>query len=490
MPTAEPLATGLFLLALGLLVGLSAAFSHASGRLGVPIALLFLGIGMLAGSEGIGGLAFDDYGLAFRAGTAALVLIIFDGGLNTPLSSLRAVVWPATALATAGVAATAGLAAVGARLLGFSWPISLLLGAVVSSTDAAAVFGTLRQGGIQIRRRVSQVLEMESGMNDPMAVILTIGLTEALTSERPSALRLLWLVVVQMVVGAAAGVAFGYLGRLALARVRLAAAGLYPVVTLAIACLTFGATTVLQGSGFLAVYVAALLIGNGPMPYQAGIRRVHDSVAWLSQVVMFLLLGLLVFPSQLRAVALPGLGLGLLLAFVARPVAVALCLAPFRFAPREVLYVGWVGLRGAVPIILATFPVLARAPGAEMIFNVVFFLVVVNTLVPGATVRRATRWLGLEAKAQPAPDATLEILSHRPVEGEILSFFIEPASAVAGTAIKDLPLPPHSSVLLVVRGHRLVPARGGTVLTPGDHVHVFCDPADKAFVQLLFGREE
>jgi cell volume regulation protein A len=489
VPTAEPLATGVMLLTFGLLVGLSAAFSHASGRLGVPIALLFLGIGILAGSEGIGGVPFEDYGLAFRAGTAALVLILFDGGLNTPLSSLRAVVWPAAALATAGVAVTAALAAVAAWLLGFPWQASLLLGAVVSSTDAAAVFSVLRHAGIHLRRRVGLVLEMESGMNDPMAVILTIGLTEALVGGDRSPLRLLWLVVLQMAVGGAVGLAFGWLGRRALPRLHLAAAGLYPVVTLAIAFSAFGAAAILGGSGFLAVYVAAVAIGNAAMPYQAGVRRVHDSIAWLSQVGMFLLLGLLVFPSQLRSVALPGLGLGLVLALLARPVAVALCLAPFRFAPREVLYVGWVGLRGAVPVILATFPVLARAPGAERIFNVVFFVVVVNALVPGATVRWATRWLGLEAKADPIPDATLEIFSHRPVEGEILSFFVEPASAVAGTALKDLPMPPRSSVLLVVRGQHLVPARGGTVLAPGDHVHVFCDPADKPFVLLLFGRE-
>lgn len=485
----EPLATGVALLTLGLLVGLSAAFSHASGRLGVPIALLFMGIGVLAGSEGLGGVVFTDYGLAFRAGTAALVVILFDGGLNTPISSLRAVVWPAVTLATLGVAGTAAATAGAAWLLGFGVEVSLLLGAVVSSTDAAAVFSVLRHAGIRLRRRVSLVLEMESGMNDPMAVILTIGLTEALAGSATSARNLLTLVLVQMVVGGAVGLAFGWAGRRLLPRLHLSAAGLYPVITLALAFTAYGAATVAEGSGFLAVYLAAVAVGNGNIPYQAGVRRVHDSLAWLAQVGMFLMLGLLVFPSQLREVALPGLLLGLLIAFVARPLAVVLCLAPFRFAPREVAYVGWVGLRGAVPVILATFPVLARAPGAERIFNVVFFVVLVNALVPGATVRAATRWLGLEAKAEPEPDATLEIFSHRPVEGEILSFFVEPASAVAGIAIRDLPMPPHSSVLLVVRGHHLVPARGGTVLTPGDHVHVFCDPGDKAFVLLLFGRE-
>jgi cell volume regulation protein A len=294
---------------------------------------------------------------------------------------------------------------------------------------------------------------------------------------------------VELSVGLLCGAAFGHAGRWLLPRLRLTAAGLYPVFTLALAFATFGATTVLHGSGFLAVYLAALLVGSAPMPYQAGVRRVHDSIAWLAQVAMFLLMGLMVLPSQLARVAVPGLGIALLLALVARPLAVALCLLPFRVAPREGAFISWAGLRGAAPIVLATFPVLARAPGAEQLFQLVFFVVAVNALVPGATLGWATRWFDLESRATPPPESSLEIMSQLPVDGEILSFSVEEASAVAHTALRDLPFPPEASILLLVRGHRLVPARGGTVIEPGDHVHVFCRPEDEPFVMLLFGRE-
>jgi len=487
--TAEPLTTSIVLLVIGLLVGLAAAFSRASGRLGLPIALLFLAVGVLAGPEGIGRISFGDYGLAYRAGTAALVLILFDGGLQTPIASVRAVIRPAAALATLGVLVTAALAAAAARLLGVPWAEALLLGAVVSSTDAAAVFSVMRGARVRVRRRVALVLETEAGLNDPMAVILTLGLTQLLTGRRATVAGMVGLMVVQMAVGLLAGLAAGYGARLLLPRLRLAASGLYPVFTLALAFAVFGATSVLQGSGFLAVYVAAVIIGNGAMPYQAGVKRVHDSIAWLSQVGMFLLLGLLVLPSRLATVALPGLGIALLLAVVARPVAVAVALAPFRFRPRELAFISWAGLRGASPVILATFPVLAQAPGAEHIFQIVFFVVAVNALVPGATLRAAVRALGLTSRADPPPEATLEIMSHLAMDGEILSFFVEPESAVAGSALKDLPFPEGASILLLVRGHRLVPARGNTVVEPGDHVHVFCHSEDRPFVLLLFGRE-
>ncbi len=489
MITSEPLTTGVVLLVVGLLVALSTAFSRASSRFGLPVVLLFLGVGVLAGTEGLGRISFGDYPLAFRAGTAALVLILFDGGLNTPIASIRAVVRPAAALATLGVLVTAALAAAAARLLGLPWPEALLLGAVVSPTDAAAVFSVLRGARVKVRRRVALVLETEAGFNDPMAVVLMLGLTQLLTGQRSSVAAMVGLMAVQLTVGLAIGLGAGAAGRALLPRLRLAASGLYPVFTMALAFTTYGAATVLQGSGFLAVYVAALILGNGALPYQAGVRRVHDSIAWLAQVGMFVLLGLLVLPSRLWAVARPGLGIALLLALVARPVAVALSLAPFRFRAREQAFIAWAGLRGASPIVLATFPVLAHAPGAERIFQIVFFVVAVNALVPGATLRAAVQALGLASRADPPPPATLEIMSRLPVDGEILSFFIEPESAVSGTALRDLPFPEGASILLLVRGHRLVPARGGTVIEPGDHVHVFCRPPDKPFVLLLFGRE-
>jgi cell volume regulation protein A len=491
MPPLEPHGTALLLTALGLLLGLSALLSRTAGRLGVPVALIFLAIGIAAGSEGFGGIPFEDYGFAFRLGTTALVLILFDGGLNTPLSAVREGLKPALALATFGVAGTAGVVALFAHLLfALPWMHALLLGAVVSSTDAAAVFSVLRSSGIHLKRRVGVTLELESGLNDPMAVILTLALTEALVSGEPLTWVLLLHVAQQLAVGAACGVALGLGGRTLLDRVRLPAAGLYTVLTLGVALLAFGLPTLLEGSGFLAVYVAAVVLGNGRLPYRAGLTRIHDALAWLSQVAMFLVLGLLVFPSRVAQVAGLGLGLGLLLAVVARPLVVALCLLPFGFKPRETAYIGWVGLRGAVPIILATFPVLARAPGAQTVFDAVFFLVVVNAFVPGATVKHVTRWLGLEANAPPPPHAVLEISSAQALEGEVLSFHVAAASAVVGSPLSELPLPPGATVMLVVRGRTLVAPRGDTVFQTDDHAYVICAKEDRPLVQLLFGELE
>jgi cell volume regulation protein A len=397
-PHAEPHATAAILVVLGLLLGISALFSRASSRVGVPVFLAFLGLGMLAGSEGIGGIFFEDYGLAFRLGTMALALILFDGGFNTPAASLWRGLAPAGALATAGVAGTTALVAAGAHLLGFPWPQAFLLGAVVSSTDAAAVFSVLRGSGLQLKERVGTTLELESGLNDPMAVILTTSLAGSLADGRPVGAGLLLEVAVQLVVGAAFGIAAGFAGRALLRWSRLPAGGLYPVLSLAVACLAFGLPTLLEGSGFLAVYLAAVVLGNGRIPHREELGHFHDAAAWCAQVGMFLMLGLLVFPSHLPAVAGEGLALALLLAFVARPLVVVLCLLPFRFPLREALFVGWVGLRGAVPIILATFPVLRGIEGAERLFDVVFFVVVVGALVPGGTVAWMGRRLGLMAK--------------------------------------------------------------------------------------------
>jgi cell volume regulation protein A len=486
----EPLPTAIALLVMGVLLGVSAVASRTSGRLGVPFVLLFLLVGVLAGSEGLGRIPFEDYRLTFRVGTVALVLILFDGGLNTALSSIRRALAPAAVLATLGVAGTAVVTAVGARALGIPWTGALLLGAIVSSTDAAAVFSMLRGSGMKIRPRLADLLEIESGVNDPTAVILTLAVTDAIAhGERPGA-AVAVEAVLQLVVGIGAGLAVGYGGRWLLARVRLAASGLYPVLSLAIAFFAFGAPTLAWGSGFVAVYVAAVVIGNAPLPYLAGLRRVHDAMAWFSQVAMFLLLGLLAFPSRLAGVAGQGLALGLFLAFVARPVVVAACLAPFRLPRRELVFVSWVGLRGAVPIMLATFPVFAGVEGAQHVFDVVFFVVVVSSLVQGTTVRWLARKLELEVGGPPPPRALLEIMSTQQLSGEVMSFYVEPASAVAGSTISDLPIPEGSAVMLVVRGRDLVAARGRTVLQPGDHVYVFTPPEEKAFVSLMFGRQE
>jgi cell volume regulation protein A len=445
--------------------------------------LVFLLVGVLAGSEGIERLAFEDYGLSFRIGTIALVLILFDGGLNTSAAALKRYAAPAGILATVGVIGTAALTGVAAHLLGFSWRSAMLLGAIVSSTDAAAVFAVLRGSGIQLKRRVGITLEAESGVNDPVAVFLTTTLIEphpAIGLE----------ILAQFGVGLLVGIAAGYGGRALLRKIQLPASGLYPVLTLSLACLAFGAATLAHGSGFLAVYVAALVLGNGGLPYRAGVLRVHDALGWLSQVVMFLVLGLLVFPSRLLDVLPIGLALGLILAFVARPVVVAVCLAPFRYPAREIAYVGWVGLRGAVPIVLAIIPLLAGVPEAQRLFNIVFVIVVVNAIVPGGTVAWVTRRLGMEADTPPPPRAGLDIDSREPMDGELLSFYVDETLAVAGCRIADLPIPSESAVTVIVRGRTLVAPKGPTVLEAGDHVYVLTRPGDLEIVELLFGRPE
>ncbi len=491
MSTSEPFGTALLLATAGALMTASVLFSRASQRIGVPIALLFLVIGMLAGSEGIGGIDFDDYRFAYRLGSVALALILFDGGLNTPLAALRRTWAPASVLATVGVVLTALAIAVPAHAWGLAWPQALVLGGVVSSTDAASVFAVLRGSGLQLKRRVGTTLELESGLNDPVAVILTVTLTANLlhpVAAEPA--RVAVEVVLQLVVGAALGMAIGRGGRELLRRNPLPSGGLYPALTLALALLAYGVTTLLHGSGFLAVYLAGMILGNAPLPYHAGLLRVHDALAWLAQIGMFLVLGLLVFPSGLLEVAGTGLGLALVLAIVVRPAIVALCLAPFRYPWRETVYIGWVGLRGAVPIVLATYPVLVGAPGADRIFHVVFFIVVVNALVPGGTVAWATRRLGLQTSQPPAAQAVLAIESRLPLEGELLSFYIDEALVVAGIPLEELDFPDGSSVMLIVRGNRLVPPKGSTTLEPGDHVYLVTQPEDKPLMQLMFGRPE
>jgi cell volume regulation protein A len=490
MPASEPTATAVLLLAMGVLLALSALSTRATGRTGLPIALVFLAVGILAG-RAFGKVGFDDFPLAYRLGTTALVLILFDGGLNTPLAVVKQGLRPAAVLASIGVAATAVLVAVAARALGLDWPRAFLLGAVVSSTDAAAVFSVLRASGLQLKKRVGITLELESGLNDPMAVILTTSLTTAVASQTPVHWHtFVFEVPFQIAMGAAAGLGIGYAARWLLGRARLSVAGLYPVLSVGVAMLAFAVPSLLRGSGFLAVYLGALVLGNGPLPYRSGLLRVHDAAAWFGQVGMFLVLGLLVRPAELLAVAGMGIGIALWLTFVARPVAVALCLLPFRYPAREIAYIGWAGLRGAVPIILALYPEIAGVDGGRHIFTIVFFVAVMNAIIPGATLRAVTRRMGLEAKGPPAPHTVLEITSTQVLSGDIMSFYIEPASAVSGSTIADLPFPAGAAALLIVRGNELIAPRGVTVLSPGDHVYVFARPEDKPFVHLLFGREE
>ncbi len=487
----EPAATAILLAVFGLLMAFAALFSRMLDRLGVPVVLLFLLLGLIGGSEGVGGLQFESYEAAFRIGTVALILILFDGGLNTTMSSVKRSATPAGLLATVGVLGTAAVLALIARLAGLSWTEAILIGAIVSSTDAAAVFAVLRGGSLRVKENVRSLLEVESCANDPMAIILTFAAVAAFdTTPAQAGTSPWWLLVdvpLQLGIGTAVGIVMAYAARFILNKSQFTTTGLYPVITLATAFVIFGLATVVQGSGFLAVYVAALVLGNGPLPYKNGLTRVHDAMAWVSQITMFLMLGLLATPSGLWQVIGLGTIVALGLAFFARPAVVTACLLPFGFKIREIGYVSWVGIRGAVPIILGTVPVMANIPGAERIFHVVFFIVVISSLVPGATIVPLTRRLKLDDPEPPPPAAGLELHSLRPMEGVIHVYRIDPTLAVCGIPLSKIKFPEGSAAIMVARGNEVVAARGHTVLQNGDHVFIFCKAGDEPRINLLFG---
>ncbi len=443
-----------------LLLGVFA--SKLSGKLGVPALILFLGVGMLAGSEGFGGIPFDDFDLARTVGTLALAFILFAGGLDTSWSTIKPVVWKGVSLATVGVIVTASVMALAVKwLLDLGWIECLLLGAIVASTDAAAVFGVLRARGLRLKRSLTPMLEMESGSNDPMAVFLTIALTSLALNPAESLLGFAWEFVVEMVLGAGLGIAFGLLWARMINRFRLEYDGLYPVLTLALAMTAFGLTALVGGNGFLAVYAAGVALGSRNFVHRLALIQFHDGVAWLMQIAMFLTLGLLVFPSQLVPVVWVGLALALVLVFVARPVAVFLSLIGSRMPLRDKAFVGWVGLRGAVPIVLATIPVTAGVPGSEAFFNIVFFVVVVSVMVQGTTIPWVAKLLHVGTTPEDEPDEVR-------VPQSTIELVLNAQSPVVGKLVVDLKLPTSALLLLLRRdGESYIP-RGSTVLQDGD----------------------
>jgi cell volume regulation protein A len=392
-----------YLVALASLLLVGVLSSLVSDRFGVPALLLFLIVGMAAGSEGPGGIYFDDASVAQLVGVLALAFILFSGGLDTDWEATRPVLRDGFVLATVGVSATALIVGTFARLLlGFPWVECLLLGAIVSSTDAAAVFSVLRAKSLHLKGNLKPLLEFESGSNDPMAVFLTVGFVGLLTQPQSSPLGLLASFALQMVIGCVGGYVMGAGTVFLINRLRLAYDGLYPVLTFSLVLLTYAVVNLLGGNGFLAVYLSGIVIGNRKFPRKRLLLSFHDGLAWMMQIAMFVTLGLLVFPSHL----VPVVGTGLLIAgcliFVARPVSVFLCLAMSRWSVRERAFISWVGLRGAVPVILATYPLLAGVERAEFIFNAVFFVVLTSSVLQGTTLPFVARRLGVEAAPPPA----------------------------------------------------------------------------------------
>lgn len=474
----------------GALLLLAAVVSSAlTWRLGVPVLLVFLGLGMLAGSEGLLGIPLEDYDASHALGTLALALILFDGGLRTSWRTVRTAAGPALVLATLGVLVTALVTGVAAAWV-LDVPVleGLLLGSIVGSTDAAAVFAVLRARGVNLSRRLADTLELESGSNDPMAVFLVVGLLEVLLGRRELGPGLAGLFVVQMSVGLAVGLLVGRLTLRGVASLSLAGEGLYPVATTAAGLLAYSLAAVLGGSGFLAVYVAGIVIGNGALPLRSSVLRFHDATAWLAQIAMFLLLGLLSFPSRLQQVAGQGLAIAAVLTLVARPLAVALFLAPFSFSPREVAFVSWVGLKGAVPIVLAMFPLILGLPDSKVMFDVVFFVVIVSALTQGWSLPFVARWLGLQRPPRPEPGVALELVSLGSLQGaEVVEYAITPASPLVQRFVRELDFPQEAVVAMIARGQQVIPPRGSTQLLPGDHIYVVLQPSVRERVDRTFG---
>jgi potassium/hydrogen antiporter len=470
----------------GLLLLIGILSSKFSTRVGLPVLVLFLAVGMLAGEDGPGGLQFDNVGLAHGIGTVALALILFDGGLQTRRESLHLAWKPALALATIGVLVTAGVTGLAASwMLGLPLPVGLLLGSIVASTDAAAVFSVLRSQGLHLRERVASTLEVESGSNDPMAIFLTIGLVEVLTGQREPGWSLAALFVTQMGVGALVGLAAGWLAVRLINAINLEAAGLYPVLAGACGFIAFGFAATLGGSGFLAVYLAGIVMGNSRIVFQRGLFLFMDGLAWMSQIVMFVVLGLLSDPSEFLDVAWSALLVAAVLILVARPLAVVPVLSMFRFSTREQVLVSWVGLKGAVPIILATFPLLYGLPEGRLLFNVVFFVVLVSAILQGWTLPAVASRLRLQEDRLPAPAISLELMALRHVNAEIVDYPVWPTSAVAGRDVKDIALPEGAVLALLSRGDSLIAPRGNTRIGAGDHLFVVMRRGDRHAVDAV-----
>lgn len=465
--------------------------SKLSARLGLPVLVLFLLVGMLAGEDGPGGIVFDNAEIAHILGTLALALILFDGGLQTPFPSIRLVWKPASALATVGVLVTAiitGLAA--AYILDIPLLQGLLLGAIVGSTDAAAVFSLLRNAGIYLNEKLKATLEIESASNDPMAIFLTVGLLEILVNDMTPGTGLLLLFISQMGVGAVVGLAVGWLSVRLINKIHLVASGLYPVLVSACGLLAFGVAANLGGSGFLAIFIAGVVIGNSRFVFQRSTFLFHDGLAWLSQITMFVMLGLLINPSSLLDVWFEGLLIALALTLVARPLAVIPLMKAFGFNTRETTLVSWVGLRGSVPIILAIFPLIFGLPGAELIFNVVFFVVLISATVQGSTLPWVAHKLGLTELPPVTPAATLEITALGDVDADIVEFTLSEGSRVVGRRLSQLALPNGTVVAMITRDNSVIAPRGSTMLHSGDHLFIVVKPDARALVDIVFSSAE
>jgi cell volume regulation protein A len=459
------------ILAAGTLLAAGIGASLLADRLRLPGLILFLGVGMAIGTDGAGWIDFNDYELARTIGVVALALILFEGGLASGHLEVKPVLRPALSLALVGTIATAAITGLAASwLLDFSTLEGLLLGSILAATDGAAIFALLR--GSSLKRRLARTLEAESGLNDPVAILLVLGFIDWIQQPGYGMVDMVWLFVRELGIGWVVGTAVGWAAVWTFRRINLATTGLYPVASVAAAALAFGGAAVLHGSGFVAVYLAGLAVGGSHIPAKRTITAFHEGVAWVAQIVLFLTLGLLVFPSQLADVFVDGTLVALTVMFVARPLATVLATAFERYTGRERVVLGWAGLRGGVPVVLATFPVISGVTHSLDFFNIVFFAVVLSTLVQGATIEPLARAMGATT-AQPAlPRPLAETGTIRALGAEVVEYVVGEADAITGLRVRELELPREALLSVIVRDDEAILPRGSTVVKPDDRLHV------------------
>ncbi len=486
LTTENILLVGSILLFISLFAG------KTSYKVGIPVLILFLGIGMLAGSEGIGGIYFDNPKIAQFIGIIALNFILFSGGFDTDWKAVRPILWQGISLSTLGVLITATSVGI------FVWAVTdftiyegLLLGSIVSSTDSAAVFSILRSRSIALKGNLRPTLELESGSNDPMAYVLTILFTGMVISQDSSLPGMLPFLLKQIAIGAAMGYIIARLSKIVINGIKLDIEGLYIVLGIAIMFFSFSATDFIGGNGFLAVYICAVYLGNQDLIHKKKFIKSFDSFAWLMQIVLFLTLGLLVFPSQVIPVIGIGLVISIFLILIARPIGVFSSLIMFRGQTREKLFISWVGLRGAVPIVFATYPLLAGVGKANMIFNIVFFISLTSVLIQGSTLSNVAKWMGLTMPESDKPRTQTDIELQNSIKKILTEIIISPECESAGKQIVNLGLPKTILISIIQRDNRFIIPTGATTLETGDKLFVLTEnKEDQDSVNEFFSKQK
>ncbi len=478
---------GELILLAGVLMAAGIVAALIADRVRIPGLLLFLGLGMLAGSEGVGGIAFNDPELTRTLGTIALVLIIFEGGLNAGWGEIRPVLGTAISLATLGTLLTALIAGLAAKwIIGLDTLEAMIVGSAIAATDSAAIFAVLR--GSNLQRRVARSLEGESGMNDPVALLLVVGFIDWIQEPGFGAADMVLLFAIKLAIGTAFGLGLGWAARRAFHQLDASTPGIYPVASIAVAGISYGLTEILGGSGLLAVYLTALSLGTGDLPGRQTAATFHQGLGWVAQITLFFLLGLLVFPGDLGNLATEGLLLSGVLILIARPAAAvaATLLSPFDM--RQRLMLGWAGLRGATPIWLATFPVVAGVAAGERLFDLVFFVVLTSTLIQGASFEPLARRLRITTTEPALPRRLHESGRIRELGGDIVVHRVRPGAAIDGHVVRDLELPREALVNVIVRDGRAIPPRGSTEIRAEDELHVLVQGERRDEVETLTKR--